>query len=140
MLNIPLAKEALKKAGLRLTKQRNLILEILSNNYNHPTAEDLIVEIEKRTGHVTVATVYNTLEVLSKQNIIKKIDGLEAKNHYDPNIKPHYHAICVECKKIYDLEINEKFLNLPESFQLKDCLIQGLCKSCKNKELGEKNV
>ena len=133
MLNTEEAKQILKEAGLRLTKQRLLILDLLKNNRCHPCADDIINEIIDRYGHVTVATVYNTLDVLSKHGLILKIDGLETKSHYDPNTKPHFHATCVKCKKIYDLDIDTDNLSLPLNFSLTSCLIQGVCEECGKK-------
>lgn len=131
-LNVPLARQILQEAGYKHTKQRDIILEILENNTNHPTPDDIIQIIKDKLGNVTVATVYNTLEVLTKEGLIKKIEGLETKNHYDPFLKPHYHAICTKCKKVFDIETPcELGINLPDDFILSDCLIQGICKDCK---------
>ena len=132
LLSVEKAKDILRKSGLRLTKQRLLILELLHNNTTHPTADDIIQKILKKCGHVTVATVYNTLDVLTGQGLISRIDGLENRSHYDPDTEPHYHAICSVCKKVFDVESDGEF-SLPEGFLVKDCLIQGICSECRKK-------
>ena len=132
MLNVKVAKKALKDAGFRQTRQRDIILEILAGNLTHPTADQIIDTIKIKTGHVTVATVYNTLETLAKQGLIKKLDSLETKCHYDPDTSNHYHAICTKCKKVYDILAPQKLnIILPDNYTMNDCFIHGICDNCK---------
>lgn len=128
------AKGVLREAGLRLTKQRLLILELLHKNESHPTADDLIQTVLDKTGHVTVATVYNTLEVLKKHGLIQKIDGLETKSHYDPNRNEHFHAICRECRKVFDVDLDTDCFVISDDFIPDSCIIQGLCRKCKENQ------
>ena len=134
MLNVNQAQKTLQEAGFKHTRQRDMILKLLQGNRTHPTADDIIDKIIKKTGHVTVATVYNTLDVLTQQGLIKKLDGLETKTHYDTDTSKHYHCICTKCKQVFDLEAPEKIgIDFPEGFILSDCMIQGLCDKCKDK-------
>ena len=131
-LNVNHAKKFLKDSGFRQTKQRDMILELLEGNKNHPTADDIIEIIKSKAGHVTVATVYNTLETLSKQGLIKKLDSLDTKSHFDPDTKPHYHAICTKYKKVFDLVAPPNVnIQLPSNFSMNDCYIHGCCDNCK---------
>lgn len=132
--DIKAAEKTLKEAGLRMTKQRMLILALLHNNSDHPTADDIIQTILKKQGHVTVATVYNTLDVLTKHGLVQKIDGLETRSHYDPNTCPHFHAICRECKKVFDIEADKNAFSA-ENFTPENVLVQGICGKCRKETL-----
>ena len=130
MLNINTAAKALKKAGARMTAQRYSVLEILENNTSHPTVDEIVEQVKRKIGHVSIATIYNTLDVLEEHGLVRKIHGLEAKSHYDPNTSNHHHAICVRCKKVFDLFFKLPDENTPINFKINDIVLQGLCKNC----------
>lgn len=132
--DIKAAEKTLRDAGQRMTRQRMLILTLLQNNKEHPTADDIIQAILKKQGHVTVATVYNTLDVLTKHGLIQKIDGLETRSHYDPNSAPHFHAICRKCKKVFDIETDKNAFSAGD-FTPETVLVQGICGKCRKETL-----
>ncbi len=96
---------ALKGAGLRMTPQRYAICEALAGNTEHPTAQMLFDRL--RVDHPTLsrATVYNTLHTLVEAGMLLELgtagDGVV---HFDPDVSPHVHLICVNCHQIEDLE------------------------------------
>ena len=55
----------LKQIGLRVTPQRQAILELLEGNRFHPSAEDIYHEVLKKYPQISFATVYNTLSKLA---------------------------------------------------------------------------
>lgn len=132
MLNINTASKALKKAGARMTAQRYSVLEILENNTSHPTVEEIVDQVKKKIGHVSIATIYNTLDVLEHHGLVRKIDGLEAKSHYDPNTSNHHHAICKNCKKVFDVFFKFPESNTLQNFKINEIVFQGLCNKCAN--------
>ena len=94
--------ERLKQKGIRMTPQRRVIIEILENDPTHPTADDIFDQVTKKLPGVSLATVYNTLEMLVRMGEIKKLNLGEGKSRFDLNVKPHIHFICFSCNRVED--------------------------------------
>ncbi len=124
----------LKEIGLKVTPQRLAIIEYLDGNKEHPTAEDIYKAVSKKYPSMSLATVYNTLEVLKKAGVITELKIDPEKKRFDPNTTPHHHIICMGCGKIVDLYIDYK-LSVPEKtgFEITGNHIEfyGYCVRCK---------
>lgn len=133
MIDPDIAIKVLKQLGARMTAQRFTVLDILHNNYSHPSAEEIIDKVRERLGHVSTATIYNTLDTLEKHGFIMKLDGLETKSHYDPNTKEHSHCICTKCKSIFDVayDIKDSNCDLPNNFVVSNVIFHGTCDNCR---------
>lgn len=129
---------------MNYSRQREIILEVLSKNAIHPTAEKLFQLIKKNhpESNIGIATVYRNLSKLADLGIIKRITGLDEAEHFDHNTHAHYHLLCKKCKNIYDIE--EKIQpDLIKNIQKKtgfyitnyDIIFQGFCKKCKSNKL-----
>lgn len=88
---------------MKYSKQRELILKVLSENVVHPTADFVYEIIKKEMPNISLATVYRNLNQLAANGMIKKAEGLDGSVHFDCNTHPHYHFICNRCNKIYDI-------------------------------------
>ena len=126
---------------MNYSKQREKILEVLSNNAVHPTAEKLLEILKDEGAEIGMTTLYRNLNKLAEKGIIKKIDGLETSSHFDHNTFEHYHFICDECKKVFDIpfEVAPDVVSKTEQstgFTVKwyDIAIHGICNECRNKE------
>lgn len=128
MISRDVAASLLRETGLRMTAQRNAVLELLEGNRSHPTADAIITKVQERLGYVSAATIYNTLESLEELGLIRRIDGLEAKAHFDPDTSYHHHAICSSCKRVFDVDLGET--RVP-NFTVDNIVIHGLCDECK---------
>lgn len=93
----------LRNTGLRITSQRSKILEYLINTKMHPTAEDIYKELKNSDESLSLATVYNTLELFIKHQLVISLSATDEKQHYDYFVHPHYHVICSNCGKIEDV-------------------------------------
>ena len=120
--------------------KREIILETLTENVVHPTAEYLHEKVKEKDPKISLATLYRHLNKLAENGIIKKIDGLETSSHFDHNTHKHYHFICTECGKVYDVsaevapELVEKTQNITDfTINSHDVVFTGICKDCKNK-------
>ena len=121
--------------GLKLTPQRRAIVECLEGAFNHPTAEEVFVAVNRRFPLTSRATVYNTLHLLKEADLIREIarDGVV---HFDPNLGPHHHFICRACGKVEDLPWDVvKPINLSEvagqqRVESFDVTFQGVCATC----------
>ena len=124
---------------MNYSKQREIILDTLKNNVVHPTAEYIYEILKKEDSKISLATLYRNLNQLAENGIIKKIDGLESSSHYDHNTHAHYHFICDNCKKVFDVSCGiapdiEKKIEDETGFIVSshDIIIHGICKNCKN--------
>jgi Fur family iron response transcriptional regulator len=102
MKNLNNYKEKLRKSGLRPTRQRLKICEVLFSREKtfHFTINDLtkIIE-EKRNEKISLATVYNTVHAFEKKGYLKEISINSDKSYFDTNVTEHHH--------FFDEDINE---------------------------------
>ena len=88
-INIMTSKEKLRKAGLRPTKQRMIIANILLDGVNrHFTAENLQDEINSSGNSMSIATVYNCLKKFRNCGLIKQIETSNDTAIFDTNTHP----------------------------------------------------
>ena len=115
------SKEKLRNAGLRPTRQRMIVADILFNGKNrHFTAEDLQNDIVKFGEQMSLATVYNCLNKFKKVGIIKQVETLGETAVFDTNITHHHHFMNEETGELIDFspkEINlNKLPNIPKGY------------------------
>lgn len=122
---------------MNYSRQREIILNTLKENVVHPTAEYLYDVLKKENPSISLATLYRNLNQLAENGIIKKIDGLESSSHYDHNTHEHYHFICNDCKKVYDISADVapelvKKAQEETGFTITgyDIVFHGTCKNC----------
>ena len=119
----------------RNTVQRQEIIEVLKNNYNHPTIKELCELVSAK--NIGQATVYRTVNSLVSDDVIRRIDCPDGV-HYDYR-KDHYHFYCLKCNKITDVFLDNSLIdNLLSSSNLTDIkhvnlVFEGICDSCKEK-------
>lgn len=96
-------KKTLKNSGLKVTKQRILILETLIDAKNPLSADD-IFEIIKKKINVDLSTVYRNLNSLEEEGVLLKTN-LENTSYYQINSSSHKHFItCSECNKKFTID------------------------------------
>ena len=104
--------EKLRKSGLRPTKQRLNICEVLFNTDKtfHFTINDLVKMIKNSSNQkVSLATVYNTVHAFQKKGYLKEISINSNQTYFDTNTTDHHHFFDEKQKKLIDLE-NEDVL------------------------------
>ena len=109
-------KEKLRNAGLRPTKQRMIVADILLNGFNrHFTAENLQDEINSSGNSMSIATVYNCLKKFKNCGLIKQVETSKDTAIFDTNTDYHHHFLNEETGELIDIE-NEKISlhKLPE--------------------------
>ena len=130
-------ERALRAAGSRISSQRRAIIDYLASATSHPSARQVFNEVKMKHPDLSLATVYNTLGVLTRLGLIKVMQFDVTDNRYEPNVAPHLNLICTSCGKIEDLaqvlpvqpeEIKEKV-----GFEVLDSRLEyyGLCAECK---------
>lgn len=126
---------------MNYSKQREIILDVLTKHAIHPTAEELLEFLKHDNSNVGMTTLYRNLNQLAEAGLIKKIDGLEAPAHFDHNTFNHYHFICEKCKRVFDIP-SEIAPDLVENTQKKtgfeikshDIVFHGICSECKKRK------
>ena len=99
--------EKLRKSGLRPTKQRIRICEVLfnANKTFHFTINDLVKMIEINTNQkISLATVYNTVHAFEKKGYLKEIAINSSQTYFDTNTSDHHHFFDEKQKELIDLE------------------------------------
>ena len=92
----------MRDKGLRLTPQREAILDYLLSTNEHPSARRIFENVRKKVPRICLSTVYGTLAELSKHHIIKELEFAEMENRYEANLAQHINLVCVRCGKIED--------------------------------------
>ena len=125
---------------MNYSRQREIILETLKSNVVHPTAEYLYAILKAKAPNISLATLYRNLNQLADNGVIKKIDGLEAPSHYDHNTHEHYHFICDECKRVFDVSsdvapniVQKTEEELVSILKKHDIIFNGICRDCLEK-------
>ena len=97
----------LRNSGLRPTKQRIKICEVLFNKETtfHFTISDLVKIIETEANEkISLATVYNTIHAFEKKGYLKEIPIDSNQSYFDTNITDHHHFYDISEKKLIDLD------------------------------------
>src|SRR6187200_622280 len=104
----------LAQKNLRLTAQRQAIIDTAFSTEEHFTAEQLLEWSRERDKSVSRATVYRTLPLLTESELVREMDFGKDYKFYDPNYADHpnhNHIICQDCEKIVEFE-SEKIARL----------------------------
>lgn len=88
---------------VRNSNQRKIILEIMKDNFTHPTADEIYEKARTIDAHISRGTVYRNLGFLSETGEILKISVPNGSDHYDSRLNEHYHFCCSNCGKMYDV-------------------------------------
>ena len=102
--------EKLRETGLRPTKQRVKICEVLFNRDKtfHFTINDLVKKIsEELNEKISLATVYNTVHALQKKGYLKEISINSDKSYFDTNTSAHHHFYDEDTHQLIDCDENE---------------------------------
>ncbi|MHB0939600.1 MAG: Fur family transcriptional regulator [Armatimonadota bacterium] len=136
---MPELQSLLHRTGRRMTSQRAAVYQALSATTSHPTAEELFLIIRGQMPHISLATVYNNLEMLVESGLAIKLSG-DRSARYDPVCTPHAHARCTGCGEVIDLPPHDvqsmlDVLTLPDGFHPSATAIdvEGLCADCKRR-------
>ena len=126
------------KPNMRMTNQRQEILEYLSQSTDHPTAEEIYDVVKQKLNRITKATVYNNLNFLVEHNMIKMVN-IKGVSRFEMKMKPHHHLICRKCSRIEDFESEDlnnyaiKLIKNESKFEIQEVSTNflGLCSNCK---------
>ena len=128
---------------MKYSRQRSVILEIVQNSYDHPTAEEVYAEAQRVIPSIGIATVYRNLNQLSEAGDIIRIPQPGGVDRYDGHLEEHYHLRCTQCGGLQDMypkdaEQLEELRRMAcktfgvrlKGIVLSDLLLEGVCKDC----------
>jgi Fur family peroxide stress response transcriptional regulator len=115
MASVQDIRNSLSEKGLKVTPQRMRILEAIHKLKNHPTAEQILTYIRKHDPNIGSGTVYNVLDILVQNGLIKKVKTEKDVMRYDGIVENHHHLYCRECDYIEDYT-NKKLDDLLKKF------------------------
>lgn len=122
---------------LGLTKQREVVLQVIRENHAHLTANEVFGFAKNLLPSISFATVYNSLRYLKDGGHIAEIQFGNGASRFDRITSRHDHAICTKCGKLVDIEMDHpkelvqraakmsKFI--PESLEF---TLRGICPEC----------
>ncbi len=127
--------------NLRITSQRQAIVDAAFGTDQHFTVEQLLEWSQQRDKSVSRATVYRTLPLLTESGLVREMDFGKDCKFYDPNYAEHpnhNHIICNDCEKIVEFESdkiekleNEITRQLGFSIKTQRLQITGSCEELK---------
>ena len=120
-----------------MAKYAEMILNIINESHDHMTAEQVFFALKKTDPKVALATVYNNLNTLCSEDLIRKISMEGSPDRYD-KIRRHDHLICKRCGKLSDIMFEDLAGRLEEQLRENilsyDLRVFYLCPVCRTKE------
>lgn len=127
-------------SDLGLTKQREVVLQVIRDSDNHLTANEVFDEAKSLLPTISFATVYNSLRYLKDAGHIAEIQFGNGASRFDKMTSRHDHALCTKCGKLVDMELElppelVKFASEFSKFKLEsiELTLRGLCPDCSQK-------
>jgi len=131
-------RKALNTTGMRITSQRALILEVIRQGQGHLDADELYRRAREKQPHLSLSTVYRTLQAFKRLDLIEERHFDESHHHYE--VKPpaeHHHLVCLNCGKVIEFRYPlaryvKRNIAEAKDFEIADTEIRmtGYCSKC----------
>jgi Fur family transcriptional regulator, ferric uptake regulator len=100
-------KVALRQRGLRMTPQRQLILDAVATMPGHFSADQVYQQVVRAFPDVNISTVYRTLEVLEELGVVRHIHFHDGVAQYErAEAAQHHHMVCSRCGADTELDLD----------------------------------
>ena len=119
------------------------MLEAVRRLHCHPTAGEVYAEVTREHPTVSRGTVYRNLNQLVESGEISIVEIPGGANNYDYRLEDHYHTRCLECGKVFDMDMEfisglekcNKSAKNARGFEFSgyDLIFKGICAECKSK-------
>jgi Fe2+ or Zn2+ uptake regulation protein len=134
-------ERVLRRAGRRLTRQRQIVLEILKESRVHLDAETIHRRAKQCDPRLSLSTVYRTLNLLKELGLVEERCFERTHHHFElKTLSEHYHFTCLSCGRVSefqnpDVEGILRTIAVDERFRLeKICIcLSGYCTACREK-------
>ncbi len=130
--------QILKSKGLRVTPQRFAVYANLLARTDHPTAEQILSDLNHDAPKSSQATVYSSLKALLDVGLVREVLLEGGVCRYDANVAPHHHFRCRSCGEIEDVAWDHfqaiNFQGLRSGLQVEsyELTLHGLCDRCQD--------
>lgn len=138
---IEILRDYLRQNQLRLTPQRQTILEVFLNTGGHVEIDELFPFVQREDPSIGIATLYRTMNLLVECGLARENTAAQGRKNYEQAYRQrhHDHLICTACGKIVEFEHP-----LIEKYQMEVCReynftlnqhrmeIYGTCTPCQN--------
>lgn len=131
-------RQRLGDRGGHFTRQREAVFDYLHSVEHHPTADEVYLAVKKRLPKISLATVYKNLEALVECGAASKLTYGDSAARYDIRTDHHYHARCLACGKVSDVDPVEgeewlKGIKPQKGFAVSDYRLEllGHCRECR---------
>lgn len=108
-------RKALEADGHRFTDQRFAVYRALIARRTHPTADEVFTSVREEITDISLATVYKALETLVSCGLATKLSYGDGGARYDVRTDEHYHARCLTCGSVRDIEKTSLAIPLPQA-------------------------
>jgi Fur family peroxide stress response transcriptional regulator len=102
--NCQILDHEIKKRGLRMTRQRAIILDILSQAREHPGASEIYQQVRKLIPSISFGTVYRSLKLLEELGLTRELHFGKCRSRFDRNPANHQHFYCSRCGRVVDID------------------------------------
>jgi Fe2+ or Zn2+ uptake regulation protein len=134
--------DMLHSGGKRLTKQRQLVLDVLRESEEHMDAEAVYARATARDPQISLATIYRTLALLKEVGLVEENRLGEEHAHFEAaHNTPHYHFTCLKCGQVVEFDTPQvqeaiQAFCVGEKIQIVgvQLLINGYCQHCQRNE------
>ncbi len=124
----------LRQAGLSASVHRCRILEYMRNHRNHPTADQIYIDLRPMLPSLSKMTVYNTLRVLQAKGFLRDVCIEPIETRYDCVLHDHGHFKCMVCGNVFDFDMPQDTFSadMLEGFRInqRDVFYRGVCPDC----------
>jgi Fur family peroxide stress response transcriptional regulator len=131
------AKSIPDLGDFRMTKQRRVVYDVLTEELDHPTASEVFMRSKERMPGISLATVYNCLETLTQAGIVRQVNVDRDASRFCPNLEPHAHFFCSQCHQVFDIKLKRSAnavspWRLPRGSKVDDVEVamKGRCPEC----------
>jgi Fur family ferric uptake transcriptional regulator len=100
-------EERCAEAGLKMTGQRKVILQVLKKAQDHPSVEDVYERAKEIDSSISIATVYRTLSLLDELDLVIRHEFQQGFSRYEVNWDHHHHLIDLDTGKVVEFQSEE---------------------------------
>lgn len=97
--------ERLKACDVRPTPQREVVLKVILEKRDHPTADEVFARVKAQMPTISLATVYNCLDTLVQCGLVRQVNLERAPTRYCPNLEEHAHFHDETTGTIHDVDL-----------------------------------
>jgi len=136
-ISIEEIRKMLFRAGIQPSYHRLKILQYLFQTDKHPTVDVIYRDLQKLIPTLSKTTIYNTLRLLMREELVLGVYIDENEYRFDANSKPHVHFKCEQCGEVTDVMLAqpELELSLVEGHKVvsMEVNLRGVCANCLKK-------